>query len=80
MNKCPKCSTVLSDDKQKCDACGLSIGDEFASTVQKPEQDEDHKPARLQENKTENQIHITTNDSVKLVAGTVLAERYQILV
>ncbi|MGI8542303.1 MAG: protein kinase domain-containing protein [Aridibacter sp.] len=79
MKKCPRCSIVLSDDKQKCDACGWSVEDEFASTIQKPEPDEDHTPTEIQENKTHNQIHTTTSDVVKLVAGTVLAERYRII-
>lgn len=79
MKKCPQCSAVLSDDKQKCDACGLSITDEFAQTIPKPEQEADHTPTEIQENKTQNQIHTTTSDAVKLVAGTVLAERYRII-
>lgn len=80
MNKCPNCSTVLSGGKQKCDACGLSVSDEFAPTIQKPERDEDHTPTKFQENKTENPIHTTSSsDGGRFVAGTVLAKRYRII-
>ncbi len=76
MKKCPHCSTVLSDDKQKCDACGLSVADEFAPTIQKSP-DEDHTPTKIQE--TEDPIHTTASDGGRFVAGTVLAKRYRII-
>jgi hypothetical protein len=78
MKKCPKCSTVLSEDKQICDACGLGVLDEFAPTVQKtPAESADHTPTKFQE--SNNQMHTTSSDGGRFVAGTVLANRYRIL-
>lgn len=86
MEKCPKCSAVLSGDKKTCDACGLSISQESAGRIQKSfGQDEtikqsrfeDHTPTKIK--KTENPIHTTSNDGGRFIAGTVLANRYRIL-
>lgn len=76
MKNCPRCSTVLSDDKQKCDACGLSISQEFASTVIKSDS-EDNSPTKILE--SGNRINTNSSDGGRFVAGTVLAKRYRIL-
>ncbi|MGI8543726.1 MAG: hypothetical protein ACR2MD_09655 [Aridibacter sp.] len=76
MKECPKCSAVLSDDKQKCDACGLSVSSEFASTIQTPDS-EDHTPTKIQE--TKNPVHTTSSDGGRFISGTVLANRYRII-
>ena len=76
MNKCPKCSAVLSDDKQKCDACGLSVSPELASTIIKSDSETD-SPTKILE--TGNQPNTTPSDGGRFVAGTVLAGRYRIL-
>ena len=76
MKKCPKCSAVLSEDKQKCDACGLSVSPEFASTIIKSNSETD-SPTKILE--TGNQTNKTPSDGGRFVAGTVLAKRYRIL-
>lgn len=74
MNKCPQCSEVLSDDERKCNACGLSIEDEFVQTIQ--QNDEDHTPTKL--HATERMIHTTSGEDA-FPAGMMLANRYRIL-
>ena len=68
MKKCPKCSAVLSEDKQKCDACGLSVSPEFASTVIKSNS-EDDSPTKILE--TGNQPNKTPS-----TAGDLLPELF----
>lgn len=76
MKNCPYCSNVLSDDKQKCDVCGLNISQEFASTIIKHE-GVDNTPTRIWE--TEKRSVTNTTGEGRFVAGTVLASRYRIL-
>jgi serine/threonine protein kinase len=79
MNKCPNCQAALSADSNKCQTCGFSVTQEFAATVQKPQNgDDDQTPTKFQQ--TPDQIHTTTSpDGGRFVAGTVLANRYRIL-
>jgi len=78
MNECPNCNAELSANSNKCETCGLSLTQEFAATVQKPQNgDDDQTPTKFQE--TKNQIHATSSDGGRFVAGTVLANRYRIL-
>ena len=79
MNKCPKCSAELKDNDLKCDACGLSLVEEFNQTIQQPESEKSDDPTRIQNPDTQSQIHSTITDANELVAGTVLDNRYRIL-
>ena len=76
MKKCSQCSNVLSDDKQKCDVCGLTISQEFASTVIKTNDINESPTKILQSGKPSN---TTPSDNGRFVAGNVLAKRYRIL-
>ena len=66
MKKCPQCSAVLSDDKQKCDVCGLSVSPEFASTLIKSN-GEDDSPTKILE--TDNQTNTISSDGGQFRTG-----------
>lgn len=59
-----------------CPACGLSISDESAQTAIRQN---DKTPTKLKETKAQGDIHTTTSDGSRFVAGTVLAGRYRII-
>ena len=66
----------MSDDKQKCDACGVSISPEFAQTIMKSDGETD-SPTKILV--TGNQRNTAQTDGTRFVAGTVLGKRYRIL-
>ncbi len=78
MTECARCFAAINDGDQKCPACGLSVGQGFAATLQQPPSDSaEHTPTKFQ--KIDNAIHNTASDGGRFVAGTVLAKRYRIL-
>ncbi len=79
MNKCPKCSNILSDNDLRCDSCGLNLSQEFDQTIAQPKQDEEHTPTRIQNPQTQGQVFDTPSNTGEIVAGTILDERYRIL-
>ena len=94
MPKCPNCSAVILESEDTCDACGLSISAESDQKGgDRPQDDsEDHTPTRinefpdeentptqLKESGSRDRNHITTDESGRFVAGTILANRYRIL-
>lgn len=80
MRTCPRCPAELQDSATNCTACGLSIGEEFASTAVLPPDPQADTPTRLEKGrgKTDTPTN-TTLSTARFVSGTVLAGRYRIV-
>ena len=74
--KCPECSVELVDTNSPCPDCGYDVSDEMIETAVQPAE---HTPTEIKSTDGSSNIHNTTSDGSRFVAGTILAARYRIL-